>query len=106
MKTIILAALLGSMTFDDVNAMRLQQLGPKTSSAEAAAAVAEKAGVVDEEKVNKQQIQKEKPAEMAESMKAENDAAALQKQIEARIAAESQIKLAKGEEAKKTEEEK
>ena len=106
MKTIIFAALMGSLTFDDVNALRLQQLGPKENVSETAAAIAEKAGVVDEEKENKTTIKNQKPAEMQESVKAENDAAALQKTIEARIAQESQIKVTKTEAQKKSVEEK
>jgi hypothetical protein len=53
MKSIILAALLGAMTVEDVTALRLAQSGPASNASEVAAAAAEKAGVVDKEKENK-----------------------------------------------------
>jgi hypothetical protein len=87
MKSIILAALLGAITFEDVNALRISANGP--SATQQAAAAAEKAGVVDPEKGNKQVIKNQQTAEQNESKKAEQQAAALTKAIEARIAAES-----------------
>ena len=50
MKTIILAALLGSLTVTEVDALRVNQLGPKSNVSEQAALAAEKAGNVNEEK--------------------------------------------------------
>lgn len=97
MKSIIIACLLGAMTLEDVSALRVNQLGPKENVAEQAAAAAEKAGNVDPEKENKAVIKAEAGAEAAESAKVASEAAALQKTIEARIQAESQIKLKKDE---------
>ena len=94
MKSIIIAGLLGAMTLDEVNALNIKQLAPKGGIAEQAAAIAEKAGNVDKEKENKQTIKAQAPAEQAESRAAEAQAAALTKTIEARIQAESQIKIA------------
>jgi hypothetical protein len=63
MKSIILAALLGAMTVDDINALKLTQTGPASNVTEQAAAIAEKAGVVDKEKENKALIKSQAGAE-------------------------------------------
>jgi hypothetical protein len=53
MKSIIIAALLGSLTVADVSALKLTQQGPNENVQAQAAAAAEKSGVVDKEKENK-----------------------------------------------------
>jgi hypothetical protein len=94
MKSIIIAALLGAMTFDDVNALKIDQkvVVQAPSVTEQAAAAAEKAGAKDPEKENKLVIKSQASAEQAESRAAEKQNEVLTKQIEARIAAESKIK--------------
>ena len=104
MKNIIIAALVGAMTLEDVNAARITQQTAQTP-AEQAEAISEKAGNKNEEKENKAVIKAQAPAEAAESVKAANQAEALQKQIEARIAAEQKIKIGSTE-AKPSAEEK
>ena len=106
MKSIIIAALVGAMTVDDVNALRVTSVGPAATIAEQAAAIAEKAGNEDKEKENKKVIKAQAGAEQTESRNAEVAAEALNKQIEARIAAESKITLKKSEAKKLSAEEK
>lgn len=105
MKTIILAALLGALTIGEIDALHVVQRGPKENVAEQAAKAAELAGNKDEEKENKETIKAQGPAEAKESLVAQDQAAALQKAIEARIQAESNQKFLKEEKKKASKEE-
>lgn len=96
MKSIIIAALLGAMTFDDVNALKVDQKGPVPSLAEHTATAAVKTAAKDVEAENKAVIKAQAGAEQAESRAAEKQNEILTKQIEQRIAAESKIKINKG----------
>jgi hypothetical protein len=85
----------GALTIDEIVALRIDQKGPVATVADQAAAVAEKAGAKDAEKENKAVIKSQQSAEQAESRAAEKQAEILTKQIEQRIAAESQVKVNK-----------
>jgi len=63
MKAIILAALLGAMTVDDVNALRVTEESPASGISEHAKAVAVNAGVKFKFEGVKEDIKKQAPAE-------------------------------------------
>jgi hypothetical protein len=64
MKSIILAALVGTLTFEQVSAISLDKKTPNQNVLKEAEVAAAKAGVKDEEAENKAEIAQQKPAEV------------------------------------------